>query len=96
MTQLTKFLIAGAIMLAVPLISNAQDRSDRKILLAQQNQIQQAPRALNPQPIPPGKTNELNPQPIPPGSQAQRADERSGTRVAKKKKKSKAIPPSPM
>jgi hypothetical protein len=24
-------------------------------------------RALNPQPIPPGKFNELNPQPIPPG-----------------------------
>jgi hypothetical protein len=25
-------------------------------------------RALNPQPIPPGKANELNPQPIPPGT----------------------------
>jgi hypothetical protein len=31
-----------------------------------------APRALNPQPIPPGRLKSLNPQPIPPGRQQRR------------------------
>jgi|KBSSwiStaDraftv2_1062776.scaffolds.fasta_scaffold292718_2 hypothetical protein len=31
-----------------------------------------APKALNPQPIPPGRLKSLNPQPIPPGRQQRR------------------------
>lgn len=62
-------LRTASLVVAAAAASVAADAASAAPAMPSNIQVQPGPRALNPQPIPPGRTGmvALNPQPIPPG-----------------------------